>query len=270
VSNEIYKYLDYRSYLRDRIEALRKEEKYSARKFAASVGFKSPTTLGQIISGRRNVSKDALKKIAKGLQLGPKEAQFLAHLVDFTQAKTMEEKNSSYQEILKFHNFRKTHHLAQAQYELFSNSYMVFLLEALNGEFSKKSVAAMAAALQVSANDIKEALQRLEDLGLIIKEGIGWRRVNDAMETSDETHSINIRNFHKEMLRASGEAIDRINSDKRTLGALCISLKEKNFVEIRDKFNQFMADLAASYGGDKSPDAVYQINFQIFPAVELK
>lgn len=266
---DIYHYLDFRSYLKDRIEQLKNEGKYSTRKFAKEVGFSSPTTLGHIISGRRNVSKDGLKKIARAFKLDPRQSQFLQHIADFTQSKSAEEKNHAYQQICKFHNFRKTRVAVHAEYELFSKGYIVLLLEALGTDFRKKSTREMASRLGISPHELQKALDSLLALGLIRPNGPYYQRVEQSLETPSEMQSLNIRNFHREMIRLAETAMENVPVQKRNFGTLTMALTENEFQEIRDKVNDFLSDLAASYSGQKDAEAVYQLNVQIFPALEL-
>jgi len=267
---DIFRYLDFRSYLGDCVEALRSAGKFSTRKFAREVGFKSPTTLTHIISGRRNVSPESIKKISAGLSLNKMESEFLKRLVNFTQAKDANEKNEFYKSILNFKSFRETQQTAQAQYDLFSRWYIVALLEALNTPFAKRSISQMAKSLGVTKADVELALEQLVSLGLAKKEGPIWKRVDESLETPNETHSLNIRNFHREMIRIAHDAVDKVPPEKRNLQAISIALSEAEFEALKKKINEFAAEVSSSNAGSKNPHSIYQINFQMFPLLALR
>lgn len=96
------KYHDYRLFLRDYIRHLRSRGKYSERKFAAFVGFKSFSFMRMVIAGQRRPSRLSIERIAHGLGLSPDERRYLLLLWHFDQAQTTKERDAAIKAIANF------------------------------------------------------------------------------------------------------------------------------------------------------------------------
>src|SRR3954471_936193 len=94
-SPDIYQYLDFRLFVRDYCSRQKSHRSsFSQRVFAQSAGIPmaSSSFLPAVIAGKRNLSANYRLKFAKALGLDSKEMLFFELLVQFNQAKTMEEK----------------------------------------------------------------------------------------------------------------------------------------------------------------------------------
>ena len=80
---DVFEYLDYRKYLKDFVEFARANRRYSVRRFAQQVGFKSSGFLNMVISGRRNLTGGSAKKVATGFHLNIRESDFFFSLIQF-------------------------------------------------------------------------------------------------------------------------------------------------------------------------------------------
>jgi hypothetical protein len=73
----IYKYIDYRKYLKDFYDESKAAKHYfSYRFFAQRAGLKAPILLKLVIDGKRNLSRKAIDKFITGMGLKEKEAIF--------------------------------------------------------------------------------------------------------------------------------------------------------------------------------------------------
>jgi len=83
----IFEYDDYRAYLRDLYEHLKKTgTHFSYRSFSSKAGFRSPNILKLVIDGKRNLSPQSVQKFARALNLKKDEAEFFRILVNLNQA----------------------------------------------------------------------------------------------------------------------------------------------------------------------------------------
>jgi uncharacterized protein (TIGR02147 family) len=73
----VYDYLDFRLYLRDYYaEQKAKNPHFSYELFTRLAGFKAKSLIHNILSGKRNVSKDGIFQIGAALKLNRKELAF--------------------------------------------------------------------------------------------------------------------------------------------------------------------------------------------------
>lgn len=265
----VYDYLDYRSFLNDMIIYLRSRKLYSTRRFAKAAGFSCANYMKMIIDGKRHLSHSSAEKVAEQLKLRHRESEFLLLLIDFDKAQDIKERDEFFQEILKHKSFRQNRKIDAFQYEYFSKWYVIVLLEALRTDFRFAAPAVMAERLGVSESELFKSLDLLFELGMIEKKAGHWKVKNESFQTSEELAHINARNFHKQMIDKASETVDKIATEYRSLGAITIPLSSDQFQEVKKKFVQFTQDINAIYSQQKGSDAVYQINYQIFPVLEL-
>lgn len=84
----VFNYLDYREFVRDRFDSLRKiTPELSHRKFVRKAGFSSPSVLNGIMTKRRGLSPEGAAGIALALELNEIETEFFINLVRLSVAK---------------------------------------------------------------------------------------------------------------------------------------------------------------------------------------
>lgn len=267
---DIFEYLDYRAYLNAVIELLRAHDLYSTRKFAALVGFKSSTYMKRILDGKRKLSDSSLVRIADGFRLNKIESAFLKRLVDFNHAGSPEEKDQRFQDLLKFKRFQRLRRLETSQYEYYSRWYTSALFVALGTDWNKKSTSQMAAALGISVEEVAEGLQILQQLNLVYRDGSHYRAKDMVLESSAETNSMNVRNFHREMLKKGLTSLDRYPTTERDVQALTIALSKKNYQLFKERITKFRQELALLFTDEPDPEVLYQLHFLFFPLLNLK
>jgi uncharacterized protein (TIGR02147 family) len=91
---DIFKYTDYRRFLKDSYEDLRThEKKYSYRYIAQEAHLNSSGFLGDVFAGNRNLTQSQAINLATVLHLKKDERGYFLNLVGFNQAKHLEDKN---------------------------------------------------------------------------------------------------------------------------------------------------------------------------------
>jgi len=267
---DIYHYLNYRAYLRDRVEYWREKGEFSNRQFAKKVGFKSTAHLRLILRGKRNLSEDSTERLATALELKGSDKKFFKALVAFEQAKTSEEQEQTYQDILKFKKFMEVRTTSQEEYEYFSNWYTAAIFEGLGSHWRNKTLPEMARSLSISEAKVKKSLDLMETLGLVSKKRGRWERKHSTLEALPEAKNVLIRSFYRQMLQKGLESMDEVAPDQRHLLGLTISLKRDSYDQFNKKMAEFIRDFNVAHSDERDPDAVYQIIYQIFPLIPLK
>ena len=134
IPHSIFKYFDYRSCLSD-IYLWHKENTrgFSYRKMSSMLGFSSPNFLKLVIDGKRNISKESLKKITEGIGLNKVESEYFSYLVFFTQANDTVEKNYYFALITSLRSKSFIKGITPEQYEYLSNWYHPVVRELVCG-----------------------------------------------------------------------------------------------------------------------------------------
>jgi uncharacterized protein (TIGR02147 family) len=222
-----------------------------------------------IIDGQRNLSFDVMSKLISALELTDMEARFFERLVKFTQIKNLEAKNELFEELLEFKKFRQTHHLTQFQYDFYSSWWMPVLYELIGFVSIDSLESELCSAFGIKTSELALSLQKLERLGLIKKIKSRWKKTNVGLETDHETASMNVRNFQKVMIQKSQERLDEVDGNNRDYQTLTIALTKADFQELKTALYKFVQKMNRKYSGEAEPDFIYQMNVQLFPAIDL-
>lgn len=269
----IFEHLDYRNFLKDMYLFKKQTSKgFSYRTFSRLAGFKSSNFYKLIVDGKRNLSGEAISRFAKGLGLTRSEVNFFEALVLFNQALSAEEKNRYYERIAHSKSYNHVKQLENHQYDYFSNWYYVALRELvlLPGFREDPQWINRKLKTKLSEDEIKKAVQVLLDLKLIHRDEYNrLKQTDEKIVTVPEIASLVALNFHKEMIQKANDSLEQTKTAHRDISALTVTLSKKQFDQIRDRLQQFRREVHAIAMEEKNPDAVYQVNFQLFNLSEV-
>ena len=74
-----------------------------------------------------------------------------------------------------------------------------------------------------------------------------------------------IRKYQKETIELGGAAIDGISKEERDISTVTLSLSRATFDAVRERIKTMRHELLEIARNDQELEAVYQINFQVFP-----
>jgi len=261
----VYQYINYRSYLREVVDYLKSRNEYSNRAFAESAGLKSHVHLHLIITGKKNASRVTLKRIAKALDLGPRETDFLQLLAEFAHAPNSQESDEIYQQILSAQGFLKVNRAQALEYRYYSDWKMIATLEALSTPWGEWPAARQAESLGVTESQLETYFDTLSQIGLISRLGSRWVRKEGLLKTDAQAQNILVKNFHREMIKRGLDSLENGKSDQRNIVSITLPLSEKSYAELNTKLFEMLHEFANRYVDLKNSKAVYQLNFQVFP-----
>jgi uncharacterized protein (TIGR02147 family) len=269
----IFKYLDYRRYLKDyyRKKKELKGAAFSYRAFSRQAGFSSPNFLQLVMEGKRNLSDDGIDRFVKGLRLSKEEARFFKHLVHFNQAKTDQERNRWYKKLATSKRYREIREIERAQFQYFSHWYNAAIRELVLLPDFQEDPEWIANTLRpkITVKEASEAIELLLHLGFLKRNRSGKLvQAERNISTAKEVHSLAIANFHRQMMKRAAESIERTSFDKRDISSLTIAVSQEKFKEAKRRIQEFRRELNVLLSEDGEADAVYQLNFQIFNLTE--
>lgn len=266
----IFEYFDYRKYLEDYVQWLGKSEKLSLRAITKHLGFKSSSYLKMVFQHQRNLKPETIERFSKALGFNDQEFRYFKTLVKFNQSLDLEDKNVLMRKLIVLRKAAAAEVTVAAQFDFFKNWYVAALFEAFGTPWRKLSKQELMKALQISSEEFDQAVELLEKLALIRRDGRTWKKSREVFQTPPELESFYMRNFHQSMIEKSLESLKTKPPIERGFNALTIALSQKAVIEIKKKIFEFHQELNADYAGESNPVAVYQINSQIFPLVEFE
>ncbi len=268
----IYSYINYRTYLKDWYEEKKAANpKFSYRVMARLAGFASPNFLKLVMMGQRNLSKDGIGKVSEALHLKVKDDKFFETLVQFNQCQTREEKEQFYNQLCLFKAFSSIQKIETDSYEYLSSWYHVAIREIIALPDFKEDPAWIVKRLRklVSEKEVKKSLAILLDLGLIERDESGaLKQTSKNLATEPEVLDLSIANFHDNMIALAADSIDT-DPGTRDISSVTVPIDHKTYQEARRRIQDFRKELNVLLSSCKSPDAVYQINFQIFGLTDV-
>lgn len=242
-----------------------KNPAYSLRAFAAKLDI-SPSALSEILNGKRKISKKMALKLYERIGANPLDTHELKNAFDKKQNSTELEQLES---VSKNHlNFLE---LSADQFNIIEKWHHFAILSLIETKDFKADVKWMAKRINISVNEVKLALDRLERLGLIKcnekKSKISL--TGGPLITSDDISNQAVKRSHYEDLKFAEGVLDNVNVVDRDFTAVTIAVDSKKIPkakkmirEFQDRLSQFLED------GDK--DEVYKMTFYLYPLTQIE
>jgi uncharacterized protein (TIGR02147 family) len=269
LKKSIYLYGNFREFLNDFYLGAKEENpKFGFKIFAQMAGFKSPSFLKLVMQGKRNLATPSIESISLALKLNREEAFFFRNLVLMNQAHGTEEKQSFAAQLIRSREYKKLHPLSQAQYSFLSQWYLAAIHELVSLPHFKEDPDWIGNHLspKITAKQAETAVEELLKLGLLIRNESGkLERSETNITTPDEVVSSYAVHFHKEMLKKAAESIDNIPRDRREITTVTFSMSERKIAEIKEIIHRCRKEILECTTTDPESDAVFQLNFQLFP-----
>lgn len=268
----IFGYDDYRKYLEDRFEEMKRtKRRFSFRSFSKSAGIGSPNFPQQVIAGHRNLTPDTVAKFAEALQLGKKELEYFDHLVHLNQAKNIEEKNFYFKKVYQSKNSRDLKKIEKAQYLFCVNWFIPVIREMVELEDFAPDPEWICSRISPTITKIQaeKAIKVLKELDLIIQSADGkYVKRDRSLSSGNEIRNLYVKNFHTQMIQLGKESIERYPSEKREVSSLTLSVTEHQFAAIKQRIADFRKELLDIATSEEQTTKIYQLNFQFFPLIK--
>jgi len=269
---KVFSYLDYREFLKARFARLKKTSRLTHRALSQKAGFSSPNFFKLVMEGQRNLSEKSAAKVARALELEPREAEFFAQLVRFNQAKSLEAKESLYEELKLLRRDLPLQRLEHSQFEYFDQWYAVAIRELVALADFREDPEWIAAKLRhrVTPAQVKRALRLLERLSLLRRGEDGRLTQSQApLSTGDEVTSLAAYRFHQAMMDQAKQALRDTPAPLRDISSVTVAVSKDASERIKQRIRQFRKEVLAMSEEAGRGEAVYQMNIQFFNLTEL-
>ncbi|MCA9536728.1 MAG: TIGR02147 family protein [Myxococcales bacterium] len=273
---EVFRYLDYRAYLRDFYEHKKAGPRsFSYRAFSRRAGLKSPNYLKLVMDGDRNLTASMAGNFADGCGLSGESKAYFIDLVAFNQAHTGPERTAAYDRLKSHRRYRSVQRLELAHAAYHASWYIPAIRELACRPDFEGEAAWVAARLRprITQSQAARGLRILRELSMLIQNDDGrWVQAEALVSTGPETAGVHIGNYHRMMMRQAAAAIDEFPPAQRDISSLTLCLGAEKLAEVKARIVRFRRELLELSVEDESPRQVVQVNFQLFPlsdSVEL-
>ncbi len=261
----IFKYSDYRSYLRDFYNEKKKgNAKYSYRVFAATAGLGSPNYLKLVIDGTRNLTIANIHQFAKALHLGRDEQALFEGLVLFNQSTTAEE--------TRFYN-KRLDHLKTLQTgqqvrltnerEILAHQLFPAILLALIGLQPEDAVSRVSKRLGLDKTFLEQAIAFLQREQLVAAMPTGFVVNAGHYIFHDPLPNRLQKQFLRRQLNLSVRAFERAYGDSAKFFSHTFTLPKAALVDCVEDIKNLVSSVNKTYD-DLAPETLAQLNIQLF------
>ncbi len=276
-SLKVYDYVDYREFIRDRLEELQaKDKKYSKRWFVQQqLGIRSGATyINDIINGKRKVSRSLIQIFPKALGLSRKESEFFRCLIRYGDAKSENERMAAMKDLKRSKVFVETHQLDIHQFEYYANPILLALRELVTTGDFREDPHWIAERLQIPAQEkeIEQAIQELIKAEHLTRDKAGRLqqtalhiRTGNQFEMRDA-----LRAYHRNMLKLASESIE-LPIATRYLRGLSVSCTDESYKEICEEIETLIDRIRAIVDQEQdAPKHVYHFASGFYPLTRIE
>ncbi len=267
----VFDYQNYRLFLNDFLNYKKKHGKgFSQRDILKKMGISSTGFLSNVLSGRNNLTTTQIAALGKVLKLKKAETAYFETVVLFTQAKTIDEKNTYYSRMVKLHK-SKFKSLKPSQLSLFAKWHYAVIRELIyfyefRGDY--KELAKMVNP-PITPKEAQDAIMELEKIGLIAKNSQGvYRQESGIVTTGDEVRSFHVANFIHETMKRAERALDTTPPEERDMSVLTLKVSPEKMKQIKTEIQMFRKKILGLVETDNNQNQVYQCNINFFPATK--
>jgi uncharacterized protein (TIGR02147 family) len=267
---DIFLYLDYRQYLTDLYAIIQKSSPgISMRAFARMAGSSSPNYLQLIRDRKLNIGLAEARTLAQKLGLKKKETKFLLTLILFDHAKTHEEKDRYFQEILRRREYKSIKTLTREQYDYFSHWYIPVIRELFTHPEYPGDPAWIGNRIvpSVSPGKVRKGIATLKALHLVELDPASGRWIQNerVISTPSEVLSVAVMRYHKDMLTLAQTALGRFRSHERDIRSITLGLSVEQFAIVKKRLEAVWKELLDFSEQAEKPERVCQLQMSLFP-----
>lgn len=227
-------------------ERCKRNSRYSLRAFANTLELDA-SSLSQILSGKRNLSKKGIKKICEKLSVSPKELQMFG---------LIEKPNIPHVDWFQ---------VSMDTFSAISEWYHYAILELTYVSGFKAEPKWIARKLSITTDEAKAAVERLKRLGLLLEENgslikSSKKLTNQALIDTSSAH----KELQKQIVSKALLAIDECPQEEKDITSMTMAIDPKNLGQAKLLIQKFRRDLCELLE-EGNQEQVYHLGIQLYP-----
>ncbi|MBD3393330.1 MAG: TIGR02147 family protein [Chitinivibrionales bacterium] len=269
----ILTYLDYRLYLSDVFEHLKqKDPRFSYRAFGRMADSPSPNFLQFLKQRKLHLSQHSLDALAASLGFNAREKRYLETLVQFDHAKTHEEKDRYFRQVVSTREYGKFKQLQESQYRYLSHWYMPVIRELITSTAYSGDPAWIAERIvpQISVSKARKGVVLLEKLGLIRhdEETGRWEQNDRVVRTPSEVIAVAVVKYYRSIFALASDSMERFHHTQRDVRGVTVGVSAETYRRIKTRMESFWNEIMAMASEPQEVGRVYHVGLQVFPLSE--
>lgn len=264
---DILAYLDYRLFLKDRLEHLQNvNKKFSQRWVALRAGFKAPQLLSMIITGQRNLTKEKALDLAEALKLDASETEYFLLIIELAHTETQAGQQVLLERIKTAFKDGLFSMVPDDGAEIFRDWYYPAIREIVTLAECDGSTAWIAGRLGIPTPDAEEALETLLRIGFLKRLDNGRiARSEPSVGTGRNFYPMFLGAWHMKMLERAFQAIT-IPREQRHFDGLSFAVARRHVPTLRAAIQRFIRETDAWIEGQgEAREEVFHIHVEMFP-----
>ena len=243
----VFSYDNYRDYLSDFFEMKKKElpKKFSYRYINKQVGVKASSFFPLVIAGKRNLTIESIRKIAKAIPLKGRPLKYFETLVLFNQAENEKERITYFEELKEYKEYIKERVIKKNQMTYALKWFYPVVREMVRWPDFKPEPNWIASKItpNILVSQAKEALDVLTKLEMIkiTKEG-KWIQSHPKIATPDQGLGSEMVSYYNQALKLSQKSLELPATD-RNMDSMIMSMSPAHFELIRKKMSIFLKEI---------------------------
>jgi uncharacterized protein (TIGR02147 family) len=262
----IFEYTDYRAYLKAAYDFEKQRSNFSYAQFAERAGLKARSFLRTVITGKRNLTADALSKFVVGLALDYEEGEAFKALVHFNQAADFKSRQHYWESFLKLRPKNQKRQRVADEYLYLARMAYPILLVLLRQNHVDKSTEALAKMSGLKIHEVEEGLKTLLQLGALKEAHSGEMIVtSEGFVTSNDTPSIARQTFHINMLEKAKHCV-QLDPSEREFQSMMVPLNKEELLYLKQRIRAVVAEVDEKFGGKRpNSEKIYSLNINLIP-----
>ena len=238
-----------------------KNPSYSLRAFARDLGLTSGT-LSDILMKKKGVSSKKASALAEKLGLESEEQEFFCKLVEANCSRTNEKRKSAESKLWKYN----TNYISVSDdyYEIMSEWYHFAIVELVRVKGFKGDNDWIAKRLGISENEVRLAIERLINIGLLEVTNGKLCQTYDYFVVPSGVPSDAVKKFHKQILAKASEAIYAQKVEERDFSSGFLRVRTADLPMIAAEIKEFKRELSKKIESGDGHDSVYAFAIQFF------
>jgi len=228
--------------------------RYSHRLFAGQAGYSTPSLLGLIIKGERNLTDRLLPGFMKALGLDREARATFRLLVDLDRARSLADRAHLIELLAARRRFEGAWRIEDQGFTYLSRWTMPAIRELAGREDFRLDADWVAARLRPRAKcaEVQEALDLLVEMGMLLPD--------------TEVASVAVRRYHQVMGGLAVAELEHKGSAERHFGAVTVLVAPALLPRLKSEIAAFQERMLALCDDSEEPSEIaMQLNLQLFP-----
>lgn len=246
---------------------------FSLRSWAKKLGMTHHGNFYQMIEGQRRIPKKYLKPLCESLSLNDREREYFEVLLDFKNAKSLEEKAYFQKKLTSISPEKKLNFKEIENFNFLKNPLCGAIIELTDIKGFKDNPLWIQNRLSFKAGlkEIDDTIQLLLRLKLLVIEGDTLKRSQQHTYSKQDEIDQGLREYHKNILDLGKDQIEKQHILEREYNASAFAIKKENLPSIKQDIRLFTQDMISKYEACPSEgDEIYQIATQFFALTNKK